>query len=462
MSVSACNFQGDRRRKRRRSCDLPIDVKPLIGIGPGHIKPGQSNAYADAIPSRTFSSGQNISIDGNGVISTTASGTLSPTALLGSAIGSLQVVSSVTAEDLVPISQAGTDHAVPYANFLDGITIDEAPAAGPSADSDTIWLAQSTNVMGSQSSGAIWVWIAGKLPTYKLPVVEITTSTNLDTTVHNGRFLVCSQPVTLTPLAVNMGSGFTCQVINLSAGNVTLGGGFLTSTGSSVVGPQQTVAIWCLNYSGGTVVYALMPQLSVAAPATPGQVIGLATTSVTATAVVLTWQQPSSGGTPSLYTVQFRSSGSTVWTVSSAAVAGTSYLLSGLQPSSSYDIEIAASNQGRNGYSIAGPDNIDTGGSSGVAARAGGRSRGRGDIEFKHWAFVVRPDGDECANQLYCSISDDRLNRMDFVDIRDFGDEPSSNRPAIRYKLRFLCFWSERKRDRNRFACGLGSHNGGW
>jgi Fibronectin type III domain len=296
-----------------------------------------------------FSPGQNISIDGSGVISTTASGTLSPTALVGSAIGSLQVVSSVTAQDLVPISQAGTDHAVTYAKFLDGITIDQAPSAGPSADSDTIWLAQSTNVMGSQSLGAIWVWIAGKLPTYKLPVVEITSSINLDTTVHNGRFLVCSQPVTLTPLAVNMGSGFSCQVVNLSSGNVTLGGGFLTSTGGSIVGPQQTVSIWCLSYSGGTVVYASMPQTSVAAPAIPGQVTGLAMTSVTATTLALSWQQPSSGGAPSLYTVQFRSSGSTVWTVSSAAVAGTSYSISGLQPSTSYDVEIEASNQSGTG-----------------------------------------------------------------------------------------------------------------
>ncbi len=296
-----------------------------------------------------FSSGENISIDGSGVISATVSGTSSPTTLLGSAIGSLQVVSSVTAQDLVPICQAGTDHAVTYVNFLDGITIDQAPSAGPSANSDTIWVAQSTNVMGSQSLGAIWVWVAGKLPTYKPPVIEITTSVNLDTTVHNGRFLVCSQPVTLTPLAVNMGSGFACQVVNLSAGNVTLGEGFLTSTGSSIVGPQQTVTIWCLNYSGGTVVYASMPQISVAAPAIPGQVTALATTGVTTTTVALTWQQPSSGGTPSLYAVQFRSSGSTVWTVSSATVAGTSYLISGLQPGSSYDIEVAASNQSGTG-----------------------------------------------------------------------------------------------------------------
>jgi hypothetical protein len=127
-----------------------------------------------------FSAGPNISIAGDGVISTTAGGTVSSPALLGSAIGSLQVVSSVSAQDLIPVGQAGADHAVTYANFLSGITIDKAAAAGPSADSDTIWIAQSTNIMESQSLGAIWVWIAGKLPTYKLPVVEITANINLD------------------------------------------------------------------------------------------------------------------------------------------------------------------------------------------------------------------------------------------------------------------------------------------
>ena len=96
-------------------------------------------------------------------------------------------------------------------------------------------------------------------------------------------------------------------------------------------------------------VYASMPQASVAAPATPGQVTGLSMTSVTATSLALSWQQPPSGGTASLYTVQFRPSGSTAWTVSSAAVAGTSYLLSGLQPGNSYDVEIAASNQSGTG-----------------------------------------------------------------------------------------------------------------
>ena len=50
-----------------------------------------------------------------------------------------------------------------------------------------------------QTFAAIWSWLMAKQPSYKLPIVEITSNTTLDGTVHNGRILICSQPVTLTP-----------------------------------------------------------------------------------------------------------------------------------------------------------------------------------------------------------------------------------------------------------------------
>ncbi len=139
-----------------------------------------------------FSAGVNVTIDSNGAISTSAGG-ISQTTLLGSTIGGLQVVSSASAQDLIPVSQAGSDHAIPYADLLNGLTIDKAPLAGPAANSDAIWVAQVSNVMTSQNFGAIWSWISGKIPTYKVPVVEITASVGLDTTLHNGR-VHCLQP----------------------------------------------------------------------------------------------------------------------------------------------------------------------------------------------------------------------------------------------------------------------------
>jgi hypothetical protein len=298
-----------------------------------------------------FSAGQNVSIDTDGVISATASGSTAETTVIGSPIGSLQILPLVTAQDLVPISHLGNDCAASYSNFLNGITIDEAQSASATADSDLIWVAQSTNIMGSQSFSAIWTWISGKIPAYKPPVVEITTSTNLTTAVHNGRVLLCSQPVTLTPSPANMGNGFQCQVVNASSGNVTLGVGFLTSTGGSIIGPQQAVTIQCLTYSAGTIVYASMPppaaQASTAAQvstAAPGQVIQLAASSISTGTVGISWQLPIGGGAPSSYVVQYRLSGSGNWIISSAAVSGTNYQISGLSPNTSYDITVAAVN----------------------------------------------------------------------------------------------------------------------
>jgi hypothetical protein len=176
---------------------------------------------------------------------------------------------------LVAVSQSGTNCAITYSDLLDGITIDQANAAGTAGDSDTTWVAQGGNVMVRQTFAAIWNWIAGNLPTYKAPVVEIKVNTNLDATIHNGRLLICSQPVTLTPLTPNMGSGFQCTVVNASASNVTLGAGFISSSGSFVLSPWQAATLSCATYSAGTIAFAAMPTAATLATSVPGQVIGI-------------------------------------------------------------------------------------------------------------------------------------------------------------------------------------------
>jgi hypothetical protein len=229
-----------------------------------------------------FSAGQNVTLTADGTIAATA---VAAATNAGSAVGNLPVVNTLSGQDLVAVGHAGSNYAISYANFLGGVTIDQAQTAGSVSDSDTIWAAQGSNVMASQNFGAIWVWIAGKLPTYKTPVVEIATSTNLDGTVHNGRILVCSQPITLTPLATNMGNGFHCTVINVSTGNVTLGTGFISSNGSLSIAPQQSASIYCATYSGGTVAFASVA--GVTAAAAPGQVLGLMSSLATPTTIVL-------------------------------------------------------------------------------------------------------------------------------------------------------------------------------
>ena len=293
-----------------------------------------------------FSAGQNVAIDPNGVISTAAEATVTGTVASGSSIGELQVVTALAAQDLVAVSHAGSDYAIAYSNFLDGITIDQAPAAGPAGNSDTIWVAQGSNVMASQTFSAIWVWLANNLPTYKAPVVEITTNTNLDTTVHNGRILVCSQPVTLTPLTTNMGSGFQCTVINASTGNVMLGSGFVSSNGSLVLTPWQSATLCCVTYSAGTIAFAAMPTAT-PRTAVPGQVNGLSTSGTTATTITVSWQPPSSGGAVASYVVQYRLTGTTPWSSSASVVSATTYELTALQPATSYDITVSSTKCGR-------------------------------------------------------------------------------------------------------------------
>ena len=289
-----------------------------------------------------FSAGQNIAIDANGTISAIAAnvGTIKS----GSSIGTLRMVTELSSQDLVAINQSGSDCAITYGNFLDAVTIDQAQPAGAAGDSDTTWVAQGSNVMASQTFAAIWVWIANKMPAYKAPVVEITVNTNLDTTVHNGRLLICSQPVTLTPLISNMGSGFQCTVINASTGDLTLSSDFVSSSGSLVLAPWESATLSCATYSAGTIAFAAMSTTSAAAISLPGQVGGVSGSGITSSTITVLWQAPSSGGVVSCYILQYRLTGTTTWSSGASVVGVTTYQLTGLQAATSYDVIVQAQN----------------------------------------------------------------------------------------------------------------------
>ncbi|MBW4091072.1 MAG: fibronectin type III domain-containing protein [Proteobacteria bacterium] len=261
-------------------------------------------------------------------------------------ITGLTATGTISASDLVGISQGGADRNISYAAFLDGLTIDLAQPATPVTDTDTFWVAQGTSTMLRQTFAAIWSWIATKLPSYKRPVVEITTDTTLDGTVHNGAMLICSQAVTLSPAFINMGNGFSCDIINLSDGGVTLASGITTSTGSAILLPRQYAVIRGANYTGGSVVYA---GISSSAVAVPGQVTGLAANGATSSAITLSWSASTGGGVPASYTVQLRSTGTTNWITANGAVTGTTFTVTGLAASSSYDYQVYGVNAGGSG-----------------------------------------------------------------------------------------------------------------
>jgi len=253
-------------------------------------------------------------------------------------ITGLQTVSDIAAGDWVGISQGGVDHAISYANLLNGQTIDVAAPATLVADTDSFWVAQGGSTMLRQTFSGLWTWIVSKLCSYRLPVVEIGTDTTLDGTVHNGRVLVCTQPVTLTPNFTNMGSGFSCDVINLSGGAVLLGAGITASSGMASLPAGQAASLRGASYSGGSVIYAF--TTGTAALVAPGQVSGLTATAASASSAALSWTAPSSGGSVSSYTAQYRVTGTSIWSTASGSVTGTSFTVTGLAAATGYDFQV--------------------------------------------------------------------------------------------------------------------------
>jgi len=282
-----------------------------------------------------FSAGANIAIDQNGTISATATGTAS-----NYSVTALPTVETISAGDLVAISQSGTDHTIPYASFIDGQTIDEVQAAAPASNSDTFLVAQNGNVMARQTFAAIWAWLTTNLAGYQMPTTELTANTTLSAAAHNGHLLICSQPITVASAPTQMGNGFSCTLINLSSGNVTLGSGIITSSGNASLGVGQAATLTCATYSGGTVVYAWTSGAT-ASLTLPAQVTGVAVGAVTSSSVALSWAAvlPS----PTSYTVQYRVSGTTAWS-DSPSVTTTNYTVNGLLSATSYDFAVFAVN----------------------------------------------------------------------------------------------------------------------
>lgn len=223
-----------------------------------------------------FAAGSGIAIDPNGTLSVTAGaiagpagpqgpvGPLGPQGTAGpagppgvglGAPGTANAASTIAGSDYVAIWQNGSNAWITYQQLIGGQTIDQLPAAGPASDSDQLLVAQGGNVLSSQSFAAIWAYVAQKIPTMRVAVVELTANTVLDATTHNQRVLVASQPMVLSANFTNMGSGFSCRLINLSAGAVTLGTGIVSGTGVATLPPGAATEIVALTYSGGSIVW---------------------------------------------------------------------------------------------------------------------------------------------------------------------------------------------------------------
>jgi len=223
-----------------------------------------------------FSPGSGLAIDENGVISVTVSSIAGPagpqgpagptgptgstgptgpagTGLAGPAAGNS--ASSVGASDYVALWQNGALAWMPYGQFLAGQTIDQLPSAGPVADSDELFVAQGSNTLAVQSFGSIWTYVQNKLPSVQQGVVELTSNTVLDSTEHNNRILIASAPITLTANFSNTGAGFSCTLINLASGSITMGTGITSGSGSTSLPPGAATDLLGLSYSGGSLIW---------------------------------------------------------------------------------------------------------------------------------------------------------------------------------------------------------------
>jgi hypothetical protein len=223
-----------------------------------------------------FSAGGGIGIDGDGVIAATESGIAGPAGPAGAtgaqgpagpqgpagATGqgllppaTNNSASTIGGADYVAIWQNGANAWIPYGQLIGGQTINQLPAAAPAEDGDTLLVAQGGSDLNVQSFGALWTYLQAKLPSLKTNVVELTANTVLDGTSHNDRLLIASQPLTLTANFANMGSGFSCTLINLSAGAVTMGTGITSGSGGASLPPGGSTMLVGVTYSGGSLVW---------------------------------------------------------------------------------------------------------------------------------------------------------------------------------------------------------------
>jgi hypothetical protein len=122
-------------------------------------------------------------------------------------IAGLSPSSTIAADDMVAISVGGVDRRIRYADFVDGETVDQLAAAVTAADSDVLIVGQGSSTVAAQTFSALWTWISTHLRGWKRPVVEVSTNTQLDGSIHNRAILVCSVAVTISPAFLNRGLG---------------------------------------------------------------------------------------------------------------------------------------------------------------------------------------------------------------------------------------------------------------
>lgn len=288
-----------------------------------------------------FSSGSNISISAAGVIS--ASAIAASGEPVSTSFSALPPARPVTADDILAVSQAGTTCSATISSILDGVTLTEALPAGSPSETDTFWVDQAGDSMVRQTLGNLSSWIEQRASASRVAVLEVSTSIALNANIHNNKLLVCSEPLTLSPGSGGTLNGFRCDVINLSPGKLTLAAGITSSSGSSSLPAGQSMRLYGLQYSGGSVLYAAIGASDVAMPP-PGPPTDLVVTAASSASAQLGWSAPASGAAGLTYYISYRTSGTANWTASLTGTTATQFTVGDLDSGWSYDFYVSASN----------------------------------------------------------------------------------------------------------------------
>lgn len=173
---------------------------------------------------------------------------------------------------------------------------------------------------------------------------------------------------------------FTPHNANTWATASSSGPGTNATVGGLVTGTSYDFQVIAANAAGfgppSAIVTATPAQL-----AAPGQVTGLAASAPTINSITLNWSAPTTGGPATNYTVQFRTPpGTGNFTPVSTPDAATTFQVTGLTASTSYDFQVSAVNAAGSGM----PSAITTASTLGPALAAAaaeghrGRSSGHG------------------------------------------------------------------------------------
>ncbi|QQS22775.1 fibronectin type III domain-containing protein [bacterium] len=175
-----------------------------------------------------------------------------------------------------------------------------------------------------------------------------------------------SAVVTFTPPSFNGGSAITGYTVTSSPGGVTASG---SSSPITVTGLTNDVAytftVKATNVQGDSAASSASNSATPQLPQAPGQVTGLVATGFNRQ-VLLGWDAPTSGGTPTDYVIEYKlSSEPSTWsTFNDGTSTSLKAIVTGLTNGSAYDFRVKGSNDGNPGTSSAiasaTPDAIST------------------------------------------------------------------------------------------------------